>query len=105
VFEGERATLEVGIWDPDPEIRLSIADREVSLAGRARREGGAGLAFTDAFVRQLDDFAGAIREGREPFVPGREGRRSLDLIEACYAQRQFLALPWSVLLVEKGRVS
>jgi predicted dehydrogenase len=105
VFEGERATLEVGIWDPDPEIRLSIADREVSLAGRAWREGGAGLAFTDAFVRQLDDFAGAIREGREPFVPGREGRRSLDLIESCYARRQFLEMPWSVVPVEKERVS
>ena len=95
VFEGERATLEVGIWDPDPEIRLSIADREVSLAGRARRDGGAGLDFTNAFVRQIDDFAGAIREGREPFVPGREGRRSQELIEACYAARQPLDLPWS----------
>jgi predicted dehydrogenase len=99
LFEGSRATLEVGIWDPDPEIRLLIADRAVSLAGRARREGesaGSGLDFTQAFVRQLDDFADAIRERREPFVPGREGRRSLALIEACYARRQPLVLPWSL---------
>jgi predicted dehydrogenase len=98
VFEGSRATLEVGIWDPDPEIRLLIADREVALAGRARRSGerGSGLDFTQAFVRQLDDFADAVRERREPFVPGREGRRSLALIEACYARRQPLVLPWSV---------
>ncbi len=97
VFEGSRATLEVGVWDPDPEIRLLIADREVSLSGRARREReSAGLDFTQAFVRQLDDFADAIRERREPFVPGREGRRSLALIEACYARRQPLVLPWSI---------
>jgi predicted dehydrogenase len=108
VFEGERATLEVGIWDPDPEIRLSIADRTVSLAGHARRcdgTGRTGINFTDVFLRQLDDFAGAIREGREPFVPGREGRRSLDLIEACYARRQPLELPWSVVPVTRAEVS
>src|SRR6185436_1228732 len=43
-FEGTRASLEVGIWDPDPAIRLSTGDladrgeRELHLAGRARRE-------------------------------------------------------------------
>lgn len=95
VFEGERATLEVGIWDPDPEITLKIADRAVSLSGQARREGGTRLGFQDIFVRQIDDFADAIREGREPFVPGREGRRSVDLVEACYARRRPLDLPWN----------
>jgi predicted dehydrogenase len=99
IFEGTRAKLEVGIWDPDPEIRLSIADREVTLAGRARTRHltGSALNFTDVFVRQIDDFARAIRLRREPFIPGTEGRRSLALIEACYAQRQLLELPWSVV--------
>lgn len=105
VFEGERARLEVGIWDPDPEIRLSIADREVTLAGHARKDGGSALNFTDVFVRQIDDFARAIRLRREPFIPGIEGRRSLALIEACYAQRQPLELPWSVLPVSRERAS
>jgi predicted dehydrogenase len=100
IFEGERATLEVGVWDPDPEIRLTIADREVALAGKARpSEAGAGssLNFTDVFIRQIDDFAKAVRGRGEPFVPGAEGRRSLALIESCYAQRKPLELPWSVL--------
>ena len=101
VFEGTRAKLEVGVWDPDPEIRLSIAGSEVSLAGRARgameSKTGSALNFTDVFVRQIDDFARAIRLRREPFIPGAEGRRSLALIEDCYAQRQLLELPWSVL--------
>ncbi len=101
VFEGERARLEVGIWDSDPEVRLSIAGSEVALAGRARRatEKGihSGLNFLDTFIRQIDDFARAIRGRGKPFVPGCEGRRSLALIESCYAQRRFLELPWSVL--------
>jgi predicted dehydrogenase len=105
VFEGTRATLEVGVWDPDPEIRLLIADREVSLAGRARRHEGAALDFTGAFVRQLDDFAAAVRQGREPFVPGSEGRRSLALIEACYARRRPLDLPWSVVPASREQTS
>jgi predicted dehydrogenase len=95
LFTGDRATLEVGIWDPDPPIVLRSAGREVALAGRAQREGSAKLAFPDVFVRQIDDFAAAIREGREPLVSGREGRRSLALIEACYAARRPLELPWA----------
>jgi predicted dehydrogenase len=97
VFEGERASLEVGIWDPDPAIVLRgdrIGDQELSLSGQARRKESPALTFQDVFVRQIDDFAAAIREGREPLVPGREGRRSLDLIEACYAARQPLEMPW-----------
>ena len=99
IFTGERATLEAGIWDSDPTIKLSIADREVSLAGQARRteEAGAGLNFADVFVRQIDDFAAAIRARREPFVSGAEGRRSLALIEACYERRRPLVLPWSIV--------
>jgi predicted dehydrogenase len=91
IFEGTRATLEVGIWDPDPPIVLRLGDREVSLTGHAGKKR---INFQDVFVRQIDDFAEAIRQGREPFVPGREGRRSQELIEACYAARRPLELPW-----------
>ncbi len=95
-FTGARGVLEVGIWDPDPEIVLRLAgepERDVRLAGRART-GGQALTFHDAFRRQLDDFAAAVREGRQPRVPGSEGRRSIALVEACYAGRRSLVLPW-----------
>ncbi|HEV8237864.1 MAG TPA: Gfo/Idh/MocA family oxidoreductase [Thermoanaerobaculia bacterium] len=92
-FSGERGVLEVGIWEPDPEITLHLADRDVQLAGRAR-SGGTGMTFHDAFVRQLDDFAAAVRSRREPRVPGSEGRRAVALVEACYARRCPLGLPW-----------
>src|SRR3954452_6712573 len=105
VFEGSQARLEVGIWDSDPEVRLSTAGSQVMLAGHARRAGkkginsgiDSGLNFPATSTRQVDYFPRAIRGRREPFVPGSEGRRSLALIESCYAQRGFLDLPWSVL--------
>lgn len=34
---------------------------------------------------QIEDFVGAIREGRLPAVDGREGRRAVEVIEAVYA--------------------
>ena len=96
VFTFERARLEVGIWDPDPPVTLTAAGTGtgVLLAGRARRPRAAGLGFNDAFRRQLDDLAAAVREGREPAITGADGRRSIALIEACYAAREPLDLPW-----------
>jgi predicted dehydrogenase len=96
VFEGETARLEVGVWDPDPPLRLSREGEEVALVGRARAGSGErGLDFTGAFRRQLDDFAAALRAGREPAVSGREASRSIGLIAACYAARAPLELPWT----------
>lgn len=95
-FEGETGTLEVGIWDPDPPVIVRIGGEELCLDGRARRGEEPGLTFNGAFLRSIDDFAQAIRRGGEPLVPGREGRRGVALIEACYAARQPLQLPWSI---------
>lgn len=94
IFRGEKGTLEVGIWDPDPPVILRTAGGSFDLAGRARRPGKPPLTFNGAFLRSLEDFAGAILEGREPLVSGREGRRSLELIAACYAAAEPLELPW-----------
>jgi predicted dehydrogenase len=74
----------------------------VRWAGRGR-DGGApdsgapdsgATSFAGAFERQLADFVAAARERREPRVPGREGRRAVALVEACYARRRPLELPW-----------
>jgi predicted dehydrogenase len=34
---------------------------------------------------QIEDFVGAIRDGREPAVTGRDAVRSLEIVEAIYA--------------------
>lgn len=94
-IEGERATLEIGVWDPDPEIRLRAGDG-VDVIGRARSEGRPTMDFAQAFGRQLDDFIDVVRTGREPCVSGAEGRRALALIDACYAQRELWRQPWTL---------
>lgn len=96
-IEGERGTLEVGIWDPDPPIVLRLDGRETVLVGRARRaaaQSAPGNDFREAFRRQFEDFAAAVQENRAPFVPGEEGRRAIALIEACYSRRRPLELAW-----------
>jgi predicted dehydrogenase len=93
-LEGERGTLEVGVWDPDPEVALEVAGRR--LAGRVDRQtdGGAGFDFPTAFRRQLEAFAAAVRGTGEPTATGADGRRVIALIESCYARREPLSLPW-----------
>jgi len=60
--------------------------------------------FMDCFASQLRNFVGAIR-GQEPLrVPGSEAVKSVELIERCYLNRKFLAMPWlSETENEKGR--
>lgn len=95
VIEGERGVLEVGIWDPDPLVSLAMPDGTVELTGKANALGeDSGGGFREAFRREIDDFALAIRENRAPRVTGAEARRSIRLIESCYATRRSLEFPW-----------
>ena len=75
-------------------IVLRGSPEAATLSGRVRRDDRPGLDFNGAFLRSLDDFGDAIRERREPAVPAREGRRAVELIEACYAAKEPLDLPW-----------
>ena len=93
IFFGERGTLEVGMGVNAP-IRLKTRDADVMLAGHAVRGETVDKRIHDAFRHQLDDFVDAIHSHREPFVSGREGKRAVELIEACYAVRQPLEQPW-----------
>ena len=34
------------------------------------------------FAAQVEDFAGAIQEGRDPVVTGRDGRAAVEMVEA-----------------------
>jgi predicted dehydrogenase len=94
IFAGERGRLEIELWSENPAIRLEVGDRGPHLEGRVAGDG----VILDGEVeleRQIEDFARAIRSGREPFVNGYEGRRTVELIEACYRDRRPLRHPWS----------
>ncbi len=93
-FYGDKGSLEVGIWDPDPPLVLRLGKSKLDLHGRAREGGAPGLDFNSAFLRSLDDFADAIHGKGKPRVDGWEGRRAVDLIAGCYAHAEPLELPW-----------
>jgi predicted dehydrogenase len=93
IISGERAALEVGLWDRMGLLKLNVQDQPITLT---RADVEATEDWYDVFRRQFADFADAIRERREPFVPGCEGKRSVELIDDCYSSRQPLPQPWII---------
>lgn len=92
-FVGEHGRLEVEAWSEDPGFRIDLNGCGPHLIGHL---GGAGLTHTceSAVERQIDDFADAVQNRREPVVSGREGRRTIQFVEECYRARRPLRLPW-----------
>ena len=79
------------LFDAPPRFEIygpegwAVGDGVLGRHGRGTiRVGEEELAFTprDPYVDQIDDFATAIREGREPEVGGREGLRNVELLIA-----------------------
>jgi predicted dehydrogenase len=95
VLRGERATLEVELWNPDGAVWLTPGAGP-PLAGRVPGVDGQ-ETWAGVFRRQLDDFVDAILEPRPPLVSGREGIRSIALVETCYRSRQPLEQPWMLV--------
>jgi UDP-N-acetyl-2-amino-2-deoxyglucuronate dehydrogenase len=77
-----------GILEPPVNDIWTIPGEESRLA-QWKAEDEAFFKSVDAtwyfFALQLEDFAQAIREGREPAVTGRDGREAVRLIEGIYA--------------------
>ena len=95
IVEGERGTLEFHFHQNWVALRLPNAT--TGLAGYAFWSEPAGEAVQglgDLFRSQLEDWLGAIRDKRAPAVSGMQARRSVALIEECYARRERLRLPW-----------
>ncbi len=88
---GERGTLEAATSDPriltlhrhsrrgPMEMRIVCADAWDQL---------------DHYRAQLDDFIGAVRERRLPFVSAESSLQALAVIETAYARRTPMAQPW-----------
>ncbi|MEX2216428.1 MAG: Gfo/Idh/MocA family oxidoreductase [Phycisphaeraceae bacterium] len=95
LIRGERGSVEVGAYANTFSFTLSDGAKANSpgwsLGGALTRPDA---AAENIFADQLADFAAAIREGRSPAVSGEEGRRSVALVQQCYAQRQSLQHPW-----------
>jgi UDP-N-acetyl-2-amino-2-deoxyglucuronate dehydrogenase len=73
-------------WDFTPETPEDRAVKE-RFAAKVGASGGASdpaAISHQGHARQLSDFVEAVRTGRAPLVDGREGRRSVEVIEAIY---------------------
>ncbi len=98
IIRGTSATLEIHAFTN--EIRLtthSAAGEGYALAGDLSRHCTAmpqEPAGENIMADQLADFVDAIRAKRPATVTGEEGRRSVAVIEACYAQRKPLHHAW-----------
>jgi predicted dehydrogenase len=85
-----------GAWIEDGDIKYwkfqdtRPEDAEIEAAMQAEGELGSGAGDPLAALkieghrRQIEDFAGAIREGRKPLIDGREGRVAVHVIEKIY---------------------
>jgi len=97
IILGERGTLEIERGF-NPFVHLKTKNQDVTLTGHIMHDGAADKRLQDVFLCQLDDFADAVCNHHKPFVPGQEGKRAVELIEACRSMRQPLKQPW--VLVE-----
>jgi predicted dehydrogenase len=93
VIRGAYGTIEVGT-KTDAVVSLTWNGGPV-LSGRPISDAMAPpKSLVDLFEPQLEQFVRAIKHGECPAVTGYEGRRSIELIEACYRTRQPWRLPW-----------
>jgi predicted dehydrogenase len=79
----------IRFFQPDAYLSIDYAAQEVEMyrlvRGEAVRPGIEGgkldVPREEPLVRELSDFLGAVREGRQPLVTGQDGRRALDLAQ------------------------
>jgi len=95
VIRGASVTLEVAPHSNQVKVRpkgisFEIVGQVLLDSQQAQRE----QSYVDLLSASLADWVKAVRTGSFVTISGVEGLRSVALIEACYAQRQPLILPW-----------
>jgi len=89
-----------GYIDIDPHARTEIKiafGRGDDAAGKFHTTAHADAATTasDPFVRQLENFVGAIRGEAELVAPARDALPTVEAIEACYRMRESAPESWN----------
>ena len=82
VLEGDRLTRWTFVNETDEDKSMLETANEPASTKSGKADPMA-ISYK-GHARQVQDFVDAILEGREPAVPGREGRRSVELICAIY---------------------
>jgi len=80
---GGRSAVEINGTEGSITLRGDSIERFETADGE-RDPDTASYEWGDAHRIVVDDFVGAIREGRDPMVTGREARRAADIVLAAY---------------------
>ena len=95
IIRGERAELEVALVQNSVSLRFPDATASITSPVIFSQEPILlNQKSADLIAAEHADFLEAIQLKRQPAIPGSEGRRSIALIEACYAERRLWKLPW-----------
>jgi predicted dehydrogenase len=88
VVQGERGTVRGGIYDwRSLTLEQGGRARTLTLPSAAR-------TYDEFAVELLDNFTGVLRSGARPLVAGADVLPGLEVIEACYAKRTRVDMPW-----------
>ncbi len=92
ILRGQRGEIEIGLQSN----QLTAHPKEILTQRYCGVSGNRLLQQSriQRFALQIRDWLQAIATGNAPLVSGVEAARSIALIEACYAARQPLELPW-----------
>lgn len=102
MIRGERGTLEVSMHSSRITICPNGLDTEIiGNVLEAATSGAKSESLADLIKAELEDWTEAIVNKTEPRVTGKEGRKSVALIEECYKNRKPLELPWLIEVVNR----
>lgn len=88
-IEGERGSIEGEVYD-----WASFIQRSPDGQARRVRTDDRPKGFEDFGHRLIDNFVEVLATGAQPLVSGRDVLPSIEIIDACYAQRERFDLPW-----------
>ena len=100
LVQGKRGWLRWEVNDAE-HLQIGTNDNPYTLGVRLYEKTGRSSElrrpaanFHQSFVNQLRNVVDAIRNRTRPLVGGEEGMQSIKLIEHCYNQKRWFAMPW-----------
>jgi predicted dehydrogenase len=104
IIYGDKGSLEVSMLDN--QVKVTTTGDKVEFFGTASTKGTKekGQNTLDLFVSQCNEWFKAIRGEPSECVTGDEGRRSIALIESCYAKRRMVLQPWQTVGISRPEV-
>ena len=89
VLLGEKGQVRFGLWDGKCAVYLREA-----AAGLPAREWVTREFAGQPLVKLYQEFAAAVREGKEPPITGQDGRKALEIVLAIYRSAETRRPVW-----------